>query len=122
MTVTLTDDPPGTAAATAKSTADVTNPAPQLTGSLVAISPVEGTALAATTTLATLTDTNLSDVRGDFIASINWGDGTITTGTVTGSNGSFSVAGGHTYADEGRRRPVVSDVEAVALDLERKRR
>ena len=38
---------------------------------------------------------------GDFTATINWGDGTTTAGTVIGSNGSFTVAGGHTYADEG---------------------
>jgi hypothetical protein len=35
------------------------------------------------------------------MATINWGDGTTTSGTVTGSNGAFTVAGGHTYADEG---------------------
>ena len=40
--------------------------------------------------------------RATFTASINWGDGTPTTsGSVSGSNGNFTVSGGHTYADEG---------------------
>ena len=46
-------------------------------------------------------NTNLSDTAGDFTASIAWGDGTTIAGTVSGGNGSFTVTGGHTYADEG---------------------
>src|SRR5579884_1687761 len=33
--------------------------------------------------------------------SINWGDGTTSSGTVSGGNGAFTVTGSHTYADEG---------------------
>jgi hypothetical protein len=47
------------------------------------------------------TATNPTDAASGFSATINWGDGTTTTGTVTGSNGSFAVARGHTYGDEG---------------------
>ena len=61
----------------------------------------EGTALPGTTQVATFTDTNTSDTASDFTATINWGDGTTTAGTVSGSAGAFTVAGGHTYADEG---------------------
>jgi hypothetical protein len=41
--------------------------------------------------------------RGDRLvaATIDWGDGTTTSGRVTGSNGMFTVTGGHSYADEG---------------------
>ena len=37
----------------------------------------------------------------DFSATIDWGDGTTTVGTVTGSGSTFSVSGSHIYADEG---------------------
>jgi parallel beta-helix repeat protein len=41
---------------------------------------------------------------GDFTATIDWGDGTATSGTVVAvvtSDPSFNVLGSHTYADEG---------------------
>jgi hypothetical protein len=98
VTVTLTDDTPGMATTTADSTANV---GPQLAGQIGLTAATEGVALAGTTTLASFTDTNTSDTASTFTASINWGDGTTSTGTVTGSNGAFTVSGGHTYADEG---------------------
>ncbi len=74
----------------------------QLAGGVTLASATEGTALPSSTTVATFTDTNTGDTAGNFTASINWGDGSpTTTGTVSGANGSFSIAGGHTYADEG---------------------
>src|SRR5262249_1895716 len=52
-------------------------------------------------TIATFTDTNLSDTAGNFTASINWGDGTgVTAGVVSGGSGNFTVTGNHTYNDE----------------------
>jgi len=36
-----------------------------------------------------------------FHASISWGDGATSTGTVTGSAGSYSVSGTHTYSGAG---------------------
>ncbi len=41
---------------------------------------------------------NQSDAAGSFTASIDWGDGQVTTGTVEGENGSFVVKGTHSYA------------------------
>jgi hypothetical protein len=76
---------------------------------MVLASATEGTALANTTTVATFTDTVSSDMAGDFTATIVWGDGATTAGTVVGSNGSFTVQGGHTYPDEG------SDPASVTL-------
>src|SRR5690242_9729810 len=67
----------------------------QLTGA------TEGTALPATTTIATFTDTNKADAATGFTATIKWGDGTSSAGTISGSNGAFTVSAGHTYADEG---------------------
>jgi hypothetical protein len=52
--------------------------------------------------VATFTDSNTANVAGDLTASINWGDGTTTAGTVMqGSNGTFTVNGMHTYAASG---------------------
>jgi hypothetical protein len=51
--------------------------------------------------VATFTDTNTSNIPGDFTASIDWGDGTTTTGTVTGASGLFTVSGSHKYTEEG---------------------
>jgi FG-GAP-like repeat len=61
----------------------------------------EGVALAGTTDVASFTDSNGGDTASAFTATINWGDGSTTVGTVVGSNGAFTVEGGHTYADEG---------------------
>ena len=97
VTVSLSDDAPGTATATANSTANVM----ALAGQIRLTAATEGVALPRTTTVATFTDLNTSDTASIFTASINWGDGTSTTGVVSGSNGTFTVKGGHTYADEG---------------------
>jgi hypothetical protein len=97
LTVTLSDDAPGTAAATTTTTATVRS----LAGQMALNAATEGTALANSTPVATFSDTNTSDTAGGFTGTINWGDGTTTTGTVVGGAGSFTVEGGHTYADEG---------------------
>jgi hypothetical protein len=52
-------------------------------------------------TVATFTDPDTAATAGEYSASIEWGDGSSSSGTISGSGGSFSVAGGHTYADEG---------------------
>ena len=39
-------------------------------------------------TVATFTD-NSGDPASDFAATINWGDGTTTSGTVSGASGAF---------------------------------
>ena len=77
------------------------NAAAALAGQVILTTATEHMALASGTTVATFTDSNLSDTVSAFTASIDWGDGTTTAGVVTGSNGSFTVLGGHTYADEG---------------------
>src|SRR5580704_14776217 len=56
-----------------------------------------------TTTVATFTDPNPNASASDFTATIDWGDGTSTTGTVVAqSTGGFAVDGVHVYADEGK--------------------
>jgi len=103
--VTLADDAPGTATATATTTATVRT----FTGQMVLKAATEAKALANTTSVATFTDSDTADTASSFTATINWGDGVTTAGTVIGSHGSFTVEGGHTYADEG------SDAASVTL-------
>jgi hypothetical protein len=75
-----------------------------LTGSTAATATggVENLSMA-TLVGATFSDANTGALASDFTTSINWGDGTPldTSATVSGSNGSFSVAGTHRYAEEG---------------------
>lgn len=62
-------------------------------------SAVEGKS--ATGTVATFTDPDTSATAGEYSASISWGDGSTSAGSIAGSAGHFSVAGTHTYAEEG---------------------
>jgi type VI protein secretion system component Hcp len=71
-----------------------------LSGQVNLASATEGVA-SSNTTIVTFTDSNPSDPANNFTALINWGDGTTSWGTVSGSNGSFTVTGTHTYANEG---------------------
>jgi len=96
--VTIKDDSPGTATATATGTANVAE-GDVLTAGPLTVTPFEGQDFNGT--VATFTDSNAANKATDFTATINWGDGTTTTGTVVGSNGSFLVQGSHTYPDEG---------------------
>src|SRR5207245_9717491 len=51
---------------------------------------------------ATFTDAaSPSGTLSDFSASIDWGDGTSTAGTITGAGGSYTVTGSHTYPSAG---------------------
>ncbi len=66
-------------------------------------------------TVATFTDPN-GVFTGDYAATINWGDGMQTTGTITGPNGSgvYTVAGTHTYFGEGSETLTVTIVDNYA--------
>src|ERR1700720_3284055 len=79
-----------------------------LSGQFDLVSAIEGTALPGNTDVASFTDGTLTDTASSFIATIDWGDGTTTTGTVVGSNGNFTVEGGHTYADENQYPALVT--------------
>jgi hypothetical protein len=97
--VTLTDDAPGTATASASATANVAE-ADALTPLGVTFGTTEGRAFSGS--VATFTDTGYpNNTAADFTATIDWGDGTTTPGSVSGSGGAFTVSGSHTYRDEG---------------------
>jgi hypothetical protein len=98
VTVTLSDDAPGTATATVTSTAQVGGAG--LTAFPTTFAATEGVAFNGV--VATFTDSRGGAVPSDFTASITWGDGSTTAGTVAATGGgTFTVSGIHTYADEG---------------------
>jgi hypothetical protein len=49
-------------------------------------------------TVATFTSPDQIDSAAAFTALITWGDGSTSKGVISGSNGSFTVCGSHTYA------------------------
>ncbi len=51
--------------------------------------------------IATFTDANPNSLSSDFTATIDWGDGTSSTGVITGGQGTFTIRGSHAYLDEG---------------------
>lgn len=65
------------------------------------ISATEGASF--TTQLTSFTTDDSSLTLSDFSATISWGDNTTSAGVVSGSAGSFTVSGTHTYAEEGNR-------------------
>ncbi|HEY8746695.1 MAG TPA: DUF11 domain-containing protein [Tepidisphaeraceae bacterium] len=52
-------------------------------------------------TVATFTDSNGVEPTSAFTATINWGDGKTSTGTITQSGATYSVIGSHTYSKHG---------------------
>jgi hypothetical protein len=51
--------------------------------------------------VAIFSDAQTATIAGRFIATIDWGDGESSPGTVSGSDGSFTVVGAHAYANRG---------------------
>ena len=52
-------------------------------------------------TVATFADPDPTTTSTDYTATVNWGDGTSSAGTISGSGGNFTVTGGHTYGVAG---------------------
>jgi CSLREA domain-containing protein len=77
-------------------------PTGALTANGSSISAVEGEAFT-DQVVATFTSSNVASTASNFTATIDWGDGTaFTSGTIVSKGGgSFTVTGGHTYAEEG---------------------
>ena len=99
LTVTISDA--GGATAMVSETATVGDAS--LTPTATNIVATEGATF--TSAVATFTDADPAGTPTDYTATVDWGDKTALT-TVSGSqitetNGVFSVAGGHTYAEEG---------------------
>lgn len=80
---------------------------PPITAHTVAISETEGHAFEGT--VATFTDPDPNGAAADYAATIHWGDGAESAGTIAkGAGGTFTVAGRHVYADEGSYRATVT--------------
>jgi hypothetical protein len=81
-----------------KSVVTVQPPPANLQATGTQISAVSGTAFSGT--VATFTSLDTNPTPSQFTATIDWGDGTTSTGTITAnSGGGFTVAGTHTYTD-----------------------
>jgi hypothetical protein len=97
-TITVTvNDVDNTNSATASTSVSVSDAALSAAGATV--NPVEG--VAGTQTVATFTDADPAGAGSDYQATINWGDGTTTTGMIAPGAAGFQVLGAHAYAEEG---------------------
>ena len=67
-------------------------------------------------TVATIADPNTSATASAYSATINWGDGTSSAGTVSGSGGNFTVTGNHSYAAAGTY-PISVAISSVGTNL-----
>ena len=96
----VTIDDVGGSTTSATSSADIADAA--LTASGTTVSATKGVAISGAT-VATFADANPNATASDFTATIDWGDGTSTRGTVVAqSGGGFAVDGAHTYANGGQ--------------------
>jgi hypothetical protein len=62
--------------------------------------------------VATITDPNPNAAANAYSATINWGDGASTPGTIAEGNGSFTVNGNHSYA-AGGSYPIAVTITSV---------
>ena len=100
-TIDITDPEGGSASPTSKAT--ISNPVVPPTSVLTAA----GTTFTATKgisvspVLATFTDSHTGQAASHYTATINWGDSTTSSGTISLVNGKFQVSGTHTYTAAG---------------------
>lgn len=99
VTVVVADNAPGTATLTINGTVNVADAA--LTATPVVINGTERAPLT-NVDVATFVDADPLGTVTDFLATINWGDGTpVTAGVVLqDAAGTFHVQGSHTYTEE----------------------
>jgi hypothetical protein len=108
-TVMITINDVDASHATATTTVVVDQP---ISATGTAVSATEGTSFTAKR-VATFTDPDAAATSSDYSASIDWGDGQSSTGTISGSVGSFTVTGAHTYAEHGSYtvKVTISDID-----------
>ncbi|PYT10450.1 MAG: hypothetical protein DMF51_18390, partial [Acidobacteria bacterium] len=63
--------------------------------------------------VATFSDPDTAATASEYSAVIEWGDGSMSSGTISGGSGSFFVTGDHTYVDEGSytTKVTVTDID-----------
>ena len=108
-TVTDTDNPTNTVSGP-EGTITVVG----ITGTGIPFSTQEGTTFSGPT--ASFTDTNTGDTASQFTATINWGDGTTTPASVSGTTGGpFTVSGSHAYVEDGSYTVTSNLCQLVAM-------
>ncbi|HLY50807.1 MAG TPA: hypothetical protein VKR21_16585 [Solirubrobacteraceae bacterium] len=90
---------PYDASCVADSDGDTSASNPAITASGSSVSATEGQAFSGA--VATFSDPDVTAKASDYSASINWGDGKTSSGTISGTPSKFTVNGTHTYAEEG---------------------
>ncbi len=78
-----------------------------LTGTAQSISGTVGTPIS-NVLVATFTDANPGAPVADFTATIKWGDGAVSTGTITANGGHYDVKASHMYENGGNYNVEVS--------------
>jgi hypothetical protein len=125
VTVSITDDdhhlggaPAVPRATLTATTTVVVNDAPLTATPVAPIAFTEGLALT-NVTVANFSDADLLNTNaGDYVASINWGDGTAGNGIVTQTGtGTWTVMGSHTYKEEGSFPIVVTITDTDGLNV-----
>ncbi|GHG56771.1 hypothetical protein GCM10012320_29420 [Sinomonas cellulolyticus] len=76
----------------------------------VAVNAVEGAPFSGT--VATVKDADTTSTPGEYTATIDWGDSTTSSGTLSGTSGNFTVSGTHTYTEEGSYTATVTVTDA----------
>ncbi len=74
-----------------------------------------GPDIGVTRALATLTDSDRTDIPADLVGTVSWGDGSASSfATISGGDGSFTVSGWHAYSAPGTYSVTitVTDVES----------
>lgn len=72
-----------------------------------------------TGTVASFSDANPLSHPADFTATLDWGDGQTSAGTIAEGNGTYNVTGSHTYAHSGKfviETTVADDGVATAIN------
>jgi hypothetical protein len=77
----------------------VATPEQPITASSVSVKATEGSTYNGP--VATFSDPDSAAKASDYTATINWGDGLTTSGTISGTPSQFTVSGSHAYAEEG---------------------
>lgn len=79
----------------------------QITVSNRSLTATEGTAFSGT--VASFTDPDPNGTAGEYVASVDWGDGHTTSAVVSGTTGGpFTVTGTHIYTEEGNYTATVN--------------
>src|SRR5262249_16111911 len=86
-----------------------------LTGSAATISAIQGQAF--TAVIGSFTDADAAASSTDISATIRWGDGQTSPGTVVANGASFNVLGSHTYTGVGTFTISVSIQEVMGSSL-----